>query len=75
MSERTTNPLLCAHSCVHGSSVRACDAQRYTNGINAFLNSSWFALPIEYTLLGVSTVEAWNVVDTLAICRCACGGC
>jgi len=43
--------------------------QRYTDGVNSFINSSWFALPIEYTLLGVQQVEPWTTLDTLAIYR------
>lgn len=43
--------------------------QRYTDGINSFIRSSWFSLPIEYSLLRVPAVEEWSLVDTLAICR------
>jgi acyl-homoserine lactone acylase PvdQ len=42
--------------------------QSYTDGVNAYIEEG-HSLPIEYSLLGLSEIEAWTPLDSLAVLR------
>jgi penicillin amidase len=52
------------------SQAEAQALEAYTSGINAYLHSSWFELPVEYSLIGEHQIEDWKLLDTLTVSRC-----